>query len=62
MGRIYELCYTKKDGERITGQLYTAAHLSKAVTDREEWGCKDIVIKEYKPIVIKEYKPKGREN
>lgn len=48
MKKMYVLSYTRKDGERVTNQLYTAEFLSKIVTDIEEWEGKDICIVEYK--------------
>lgn len=44
----FEVSYTKNDGTKITGQLYTADHISNYLKNLLEWDATDIEVKEYK--------------
>ncbi|MBR2554342.1 MAG: hypothetical protein IKE94_05710 [Aeriscardovia sp.] len=48
MARTFEVCYTQKDGRRITGQLYTANTVS--------WKLEALVNEEATDIIVTEYK------
>lgn len=41
----YELSYTQKDGARVSGQIYTAEHISSMLAELESWGATNIVIR-----------------
>lgn len=45
--RTFEVCYTQKDGKRITGQLYTAKTVS--------WKLEALVNEEATDIIVTEY-------
>ena len=51
MAKQYVVSYTNKDGEKVTGQLYTAQFLSSIVANLEEWGCTDIEIREVQDVM-----------
>ena len=40
----YEMSWTQKDGTRVTGQIFTAEHISGMLKQLEEWGATDIII------------------
>jgi hypothetical protein len=41
----YEMAWTKKDGERVKGQIYTAEQVSHQLENLEEWGATNITLK-----------------
>jgi hypothetical protein len=41
----YEMEWTKKDGERVKGQIYTAEQVSHQLENLEEWGATNITLK-----------------
>ena len=45
---VFEVSHTDARGNRITGQLYTAEHVSRRLQDLLEWGCTNITVREYK--------------
>lgn len=43
----YEMSWTKRDGERVEGQIYTAEQVSHQLENLEEWGATEITLKSF---------------
>lgn len=41
----YLVEYTKSNGEKVTGQIYTTENITKLLINLEEWGATNIIIK-----------------
>ena len=40
----FEVSYTKKNGERVEGQIYTTESIGRCLVNLEEWGAKNIIV------------------
>ena len=44
---LFEICYTQRDGTRVTGQIYTYDFVSHRLEELIKWGATDITMHEY---------------